>query len=466
MDAAQIGIAQRAVVHGAASQIDDVGPARLQLHRKPVAVAVAPDVARGRVADRHPPARGGARREVLAGRLGYRLRRTLIRLRNRWIDLHRLIHVGDVDCHGGVGRLIPVARPDSQLEAGGTGLVVLAPARVEQLAAGRVDLEQPCRVAALDAVGQRVAVRVRRRDRAQRYPVRAAVRVLREVETVELRAECRWPLLNLLLRRCPLCLQPRHFGRVRVAHPVAEHIRIRTRLLRLHPYVIRPRQQRLAHPLVRRAGTLAAVQHVALCVLQHQVRIGVLAPKPKRHRARLAQREPVPRHRIGAAVERAQREPRRRQLRDVPEILGRRPRRLRLLRCHRFRRRLDRWRVLHRPRRHVRHPQRVAPGLVAVPRRSHVVRPARRWRERHPAVAAAAEVVVVAARLVAPLAVVDGSQESVAERPAAARAASEVELVGPPGLQLHREPVLVMGRLNGPGGRAAHGDGARGLYVG
>ena len=168
VDAAQIGSLSVPSSARDCPQIDDVGPPRHQLDRKPVAVARTPDPARRRVADRNPPARGRSPGEVLTGRLRYRLRRALIGLRNRRIDYHRLVHVRDVDRHAGVGRLIPVARPHGQLEAGGTGLVVLAPAHIEQLAAGRVELEPPRLVAALDAVAHRTAVRVRRRHRAQR----------------------------------------------------------------------------------------------------------------------------------------------------------------------------------------------------------------------------------------------------------------------------------------------------------
>ena len=315
VNAAQIRIAQRAVVSGTASQIDDVGAPRHQLDGEPVLLARRADGARGRVAHRHPPARRRVRRKVLAVRLGDRLRHALIRLHDRPIVLHRLVHVGHVDGHAGVGRLIPVARPHDQLEAGGTGLVVLAPARVEQLAAGRVDLEPPRLVAALDAVAHRTAVRIRRRNRAQRYPVRAAVGVLRQIESVALLVEGR------------------------------------------------------------------------------------------------------------------------------------------------------RW-VDGLGRGHVAHRQRVAPDLVAVARHPHVVAPAVRWRERHAAVAAAVEIVVVGARLVAPVAVVDRPQVRVGERAAPARAALQVELVGPSPHQLDGKPVLVVGGLDGAGGGAADGDRAGGLCVG
>ena len=96
----------------------------------------------------------------------------------------RLVHVGDVDGDGGVGTLAPVARAHRQGEARGAGLEVLARALVEELAAGGVDLERARLVAAHQAVGEGRALGVGRRERAERHPVRAAVRVLREVEGV------------------------------------------------------------------------------------------------------------------------------------------------------------------------------------------------------------------------------------------------------------------------------------------
>ena len=68
--------------------------------------------------------------------------------------------------------------------------------------------------------------------------------------------------------------------------------------------------------------------------------------------------------------------------------------------------------------RHVGHAQRVAPYLVPVARHPRVVRPALRCRERHPAVPAAVEVVVVAVRLVLSLVVVDRPEKGVRKRPA------------------------------------------------
>ena len=106
VDTVQQGISQRAVARGTASQIDDVGPPRHQLDRKPVAVAIAPDPARGRVTDRDPPARGRIPGEVLAGRLGYRLRRALSGSVTGSTSTGSSTSVVD----GPVGRLIPVAR--------------------------------------------------------------------------------------------------------------------------------------------------------------------------------------------------------------------------------------------------------------------------------------------------------------------------------------------------------------------
>ena len=107
-----------------------------------------------------------------------------------------------------------------------------------------------------------------------------------------------------------------------------------------------------------------------------------------------------------------------------------------------------------RRRRHVGHRQGVGARLVPVARHPRVVRPALLRRERHPAVAAALEVVVVAARLVAARAVVDCPEIGVRKRPAPARAARQVELVGPTRLQLDREPVVVARPPDGPRGRA------------
>ena len=58
------------------------------------------------------------------------------------VDRHRLVHVGDVDRHGRVGRLAPVARPHRQVLRGRAGLVVLARALVVELARVGVDLEE------------------------------------------------------------------------------------------------------------------------------------------------------------------------------------------------------------------------------------------------------------------------------------------------------------------------------------
>ena len=104
--------------------------------------------------------------------------------------------------------------------------------------------------------------------------------------------------------------------------------------------------------------------------------------------------------------------------------------------------------------RHVGHAQRVAPYLVPVARHPRVVGPALRWRECHPAVAAAGEVVVVAARLVLSLAVVDRPEKGVRQRPAPARAARQVEPVGPARFELDREPVLIARGPDGAGGRS------------
>ena len=117
--------------------------------------------------------------------------------------------------------------------------------------------------------------------------------------------------------------------------------------------------------------------------------------------------------------------------------------------------------------RHVGHAQRVAPYLVPVARHPRVVRPALRCRERHPAVPAAVEVVVVAVRLVLSRAVVDGPEKGVRQRPAPARAARQVELVGPPRFEFDREPVLIAVCPDGAGGRAADRDPAgSGVVVG
>ena len=118
-------------------------------------------------------------------------------------------------------------------------------------------------------------------------------------------------------------------------------------------------------------------------------------------------------------------------------------------------------------RRHVGHAQRVSSRLVAVPRHPRVVGPALRGRERHPAVPAVAEIIVVAGRLVASRAVVDRPEVGVGEGAAPARAAREVELVGPFRCEVHREAVVVARGADGAGGRAAdrHPTG-RGVVVG
>ena len=85
----------------------------------------------------------------------------------------------------------PVARPDRQLTARRAGLVILPRARVVQRARRGIDLEQPRRVAARDAVAHRRAFRVRRRNRAQRDTRRAPVRVLRQGERIALLPEDR-----------------------------------------------------------------------------------------------------------------------------------------------------------------------------------------------------------------------------------------------------------------------------------
>ena len=419
----QQGISQRAVARGTASQIDDVGPPRHQLDRKPVAVAIAPDPAGSRVADRNPPARGRIPGEVLAGRLGYRLRRALIRLRNRRIDYHRLVHIRDVDRHAGVCRLIPVARPDGQLEAGGTGLVVLAPARVEQLAAGRVDLEQPPRrVAALDAVGHRTAVRVRRRDRAQRYPVRAAVRVLRQIEGVARLPKC----------RCFRCIRDvdrhRRIARlIPVAGPDGQLVRRRTGLVVLAP----ARVEQLAAGRVdleqpRRVAALDAVGH--------------------RTAVRVRRRDRAQRYPVRAAV---------RVLRQLEGVeLGAEGRRLLLNLLLAVRRILGN-RVLPLDRRRgVRDLHLIGP-LPGIGSRRDVVGAALGRRERHPAVVALAPVVVQRAGNPVAIGIVDTVQQGISQSAVVRGTASQIDDVGPPRHQLDRKPVAVAIAPDPAGSRVA-----------
>ena len=102
-----------------------------------------------------------------------------------------LLHIRDTDDNPRIGEEVAVARPHRQLERTRARLEVLARAHIEQLAAGGVDLEQARGVAALEAVAERRAVRVRRRDSAERHPVRTAIAVLRQVEGVALLAERR-----------------------------------------------------------------------------------------------------------------------------------------------------------------------------------------------------------------------------------------------------------------------------------
>ena len=132
LDAAQIRIVQCAVARRAAPEIDDVGPPRNQLHRKPIPVARSADIARRRAADGNPTGSGDVRCEVLAGRLGYRLRSALLALRDQRLNLLRLLEVGDVDGDGDVAVQAAVARPHRQFVAGRARLVVLARALVRQ----------------------------------------------------------------------------------------------------------------------------------------------------------------------------------------------------------------------------------------------------------------------------------------------------------------------------------------------
>ena len=90
----------------------------------------------------------------------------------------------------------------------------------------------------------------------------------------------------------------------------------------------------------------------------------------------------------------------------------------------------------------------VAAYLVPVPRHPRVVGSTLRRRKRHTAVSAPPEIVVVASRLVTPLAVVDRPEIGVRKRSAPAGAALEIKPVGPPPFKLHREPVLIVGNLD------------------
>ena len=60
-------------------------------------------------------------------------------------------------------------------------------------------------------VGHRTPVRIRRRDRAQRYPVRAAVRVLRQIEAVA-RLRCQTAFNIDPLSACKIDPPERHGG--------------------------------------------------------------------------------------------------------------------------------------------------------------------------------------------------------------------------------------------------------------
>ena len=97
-------------------------------------------------------------------------------------ERRNLLHVGDADDNTRIGEEVAVACSHRELERTGAGLEVLARARVEQLAAGGIDLEQSRGIAALEAVAERRALGVRRRDRADRHPIGAAVGVLRQRE--------------------------------------------------------------------------------------------------------------------------------------------------------------------------------------------------------------------------------------------------------------------------------------------
>ena len=128
-------------------------------------------------------------------------------------------------------------------------------------------------------------------------------------------------------------------------------------------------------------------------------------------------------------------------------------------------RRLGRDRRLGRRACDVGHRQRVGPRLVPVARYPRVIGPALRWRERHAAITAAPEVVVVAAGLVASLAVVDRPEIGVAKRAAPARAARQVELVGAPRLEIDGEPVLILRDPDGARDRATNCDPSGGGIV-
>ena len=122
MDAVQIGVSQRTVFRWTASQINNVSPARHQLDREPVPVARDSDLARRRVADRHPARRGDVFREIAARVI--RLRHARQRLRNRVLDNGLLLDIGDVDGDRHIGMQPAIARPHREFVAGPVGLVV------------------------------------------------------------------------------------------------------------------------------------------------------------------------------------------------------------------------------------------------------------------------------------------------------------------------------------------------------
>ena len=348
-------------------------------------------------------------------------------------ERRHLRHVGDADVHAHVGVQSAVAHPHRQLVAGRARLVVLPGTDVEQLPGRRLHLEPARFVPRLDAVAQRVAVRVRRRHHTERYPVRAAVRVLHERERVSLRGERRRPLHRLLLRlRClPLGLQPLHLGGVGCGNSVAKYVAVIARFHGLHTRVVRSGEQRLRDRFVARAGLGAAVQHVAPGVLQIQLGIGVQLAKAQSYLLRLRQRETVVVDPVRVAVEFVPRKARADECRDVAEIAGARTRIVRV-RSWRRSRRGD-----------VGHLELVGAPADGKGARRDMVGAAPCRRERHLAVPTHAAVVVGRVRDAVSLSVVYAPQIGVAQRPVTRRASLQIDPVDVTGQQLDREPVSV-----------------------
>ena len=144
-----------------------------------------------------------------------------------------LRRVGDRYGDRGMRAALTIARPDHQLEGPRAALEILALANVGQLPCSSADFEQSRLVAPVQVVAHDVAVRIRRRNRPQRHPIRAPVRILQEREVVA----------RVIERRRVLRDQPLNFLRICPRRLVGEGIRILSRLLRLHPHEIRPRQQ-------------------------------------------------------------------------------------------------------------------------------------------------------------------------------------------------------------------------------